>query len=68
MMIENRGQPIRGSCFFRDFCAHCGEPMRVKKSALGCKNYCQDCNGLPAAPAHTGLCQRQRYKLGHTDG
>ena len=42
--MEQRGEPIAGSHLFRDFCAVCGEPIRVPEVKLGLpRNYCLDC-------------------------
>jgi hypothetical protein len=39
------GDPIKGSKFFRDYCANCSEPMRVTGPRVGEENYCWDCDG-----------------------
>jgi len=62
-----RGKPIPGSCYYRDFCALCGEPIRVPKSRLNVPNVCRDCRGHQAPPPRTGLTKRQRYGLARTD-
>ena len=42
--MEQRGEPIAGSHLFRDFCAVCGEPIRVPEEKRGLpRNYCLDC-------------------------
>jgi|GEM_PF-4956940 len=66
--MDKRGQPIRGSSLYREYCHHCGEPIRVRQGQLGQEVYCQDCDGSKPPPAHAGLCKRQRTKLGKTDG
>jgi hypothetical protein len=65
-MSEDVGAPIPGSRFVRDFCANCGEPMRICPDRVGEENYCSECE--PPAPAHIGLCKRQRCGLRNTDG
>jgi hypothetical protein len=42
--MEQRGEPIAGSQLFRDFCAVCGEPIRVSVEKRGLpQNFCIDC-------------------------
>lgn len=42
--MEQRGEPIPGSHLFRDFCAVCGEAIRVSADKRGLpRNYCLDC-------------------------
>lgn len=42
--MEQRGEPIAGSHLFRDFCAVCGEPIRVPEEKRGLpRNFCIDC-------------------------
>lgn len=42
--MEQRGEPIPGSHLFRDFCAVCGEAIRVPEEKRGLpRNYCLDC-------------------------
>jgi len=42
--MEQRGEQIAGSQLFRDFCAVCGEPIRVTAEKRGLpKNFCLDC-------------------------
>jgi len=47
--MEAYGSRIRGSCLYRAFCAHCGEPMRVTAASLydehghRLRQYCRDC-------------------------
>lgn len=45
-----QGDPIKGSRFFRTFCARCGVPMRVKSSDLEKDHECESC-----APQHRGV-------------
>lgn len=52
------GDPIPGSVYVRDYCAVCGEPIRVApRSKLGLKE-CDDCAGL--IPAKVLSQQRAR--------
>lgn len=37
------GSPIRGSAYVRDYCAGCGEPIRVVSGTTGW-NLCEICN------------------------
>lgn len=52
--MERRGDPIKGSKLFREFCDTCGEPMRVTLTRVGIKDLCkcEKCRGphtfLPA--------------------
>ena len=39
--MEERGDPIPGSKFLRDFCAECEEPIRV--TSISTQNYCHEC-------------------------
>lgn len=39
--MEERGDTIVGSRFIRDFCADCGEPIRV--ISIETPNYCTEC-------------------------
>lgn len=42
--MEQRGEPIAGSHLFRDFCAVCGEAIRIPEEKRGLpRNYCLDC-------------------------
>jgi hypothetical protein len=42
--MEQRGEPIAGSHLFRDFCAVCGEPIRVPAEKRGLpRNFCLGC-------------------------
>jgi len=47
--MEAYGGRIRGSCLYRAFCAHCGEPIRVEHAMLyddhghRLQHYCRDC-------------------------
>lgn len=66
--MEAKGQPIPGSRYYRDFCAQCRAPIRVPKDALRHGNCCSDCTGGGPPAPHTGLCKRQRSKLGKTTG
>jgi len=47
--MEDRGQPIKGSRFYREFCSECEEPMRVTKEKVGVGLLCEQCN-----PKHKG--------------
>jgi len=52
------GDPIPGSAYVRDYCAVCGDPIRVApRSKLGLKE-CDDCRGL--IPAKVLSQQRAR--------
>jgi hypothetical protein len=64
-----RGMAIPGSKYYREFCYRCKDPMRVQWDLVGKKVSCDDCAHLKhIPPAHTGLCKRQRSKLGKTTG
>lgn len=42
--MEQRGDPIAGSQLFRDYCAVCGEAIRVTAEKRGLpRNFCLDC-------------------------
>lgn len=42
--MEARGEPIPGSSLYRDFCAICGEPIRVPADKRDLpRNFCLDC-------------------------
>lgn len=51
--MERAGERIQGSKFVRDFCARCGEPIRVatifdeKVPDRRIENYCNDCDPRP---------------------
>lgn len=53
---EGRGEPIPGSRYVRDFCAGCGEPIRVTQRLLddakGCPvpHFCDRCGTRPMGP------------------
>jgi hypothetical protein len=53
---ETRGAPIPGSVYVRDFCAGCGEPIRVSAQRLrgtgrvSLPNYCDVCGERPMGP------------------
>ena len=48
---EKRGEPIAGSRWYRNFCARCGEPLRVEaKLATAVDLACRDCD-----PPHLGV-------------
>jgi hypothetical protein len=56
------GQPIEGSRFFRAFCCHCGDPIRV--SMPGDDHRCHACEPAYSIPAPwENLTQRQRCCL-----
>jgi hypothetical protein len=40
---SDRGQPIAGSKLFREYCAECGDPMRVAHDQVGKKPVCEAC-------------------------
>lgn len=40
---SDRGQPIQNSRYFREYCAECLEPMKVKKDQVGQKPLCDHC-------------------------
>ncbi len=62
-MMEQRGEAIASSRFYRDFCERCSEPIRVKFDDLKKANHCDDCYNAHPPGAHTGLVKRQRAKL-----
>lgn len=66
--MEQRGDAITNSWFYRDFCEACGEPIRVRLGDLKKANHCDDCYNARPPAAHTGLVKRQRTKLGKTTG
>ena len=39
----DRGNQITGSKLFREYCAECGEPMRVTREQIGTHPRCEDC-------------------------
>jgi hypothetical protein len=39
----DRGQPIEGSRYFREYCAECGEAMKVTHDMVGKKPVCEHC-------------------------
>lgn len=39
-----RGDAIAGSRFYREFCATCETPIRVRTEQTFRRNYCEDCN------------------------
>jgi len=44
--MSKRGERIHGSRMFRDFCLHCGEPMRIaEQDKCTGRNYCLECCG-----------------------
>ncbi|MBI2826539.1 MAG: hypothetical protein HYX69_17850 [Planctomycetia bacterium] len=40
---SDRGHPIPGSKYVREYCAECGEPMKVTPDKVGTAPVCQDC-------------------------
>lgn len=40
---SDRGKPIPGSRYFREYCAECREPMGVTQDKVGKKPVCDDC-------------------------
>lgn len=69
--MEPRGALIAGSRFYRDFCARCSEPIRVRYVNDTVENYCEKCD--PKKPPQLAEIQRgggtlspkQRARLGH---
>src|SRR3989304_5787073 len=55
---EEFGKPVPNSKYFRDFCASCGEPIRVSSEKLYDDNFCRDCDCHP-------LKDGSVTKLGH---
>jgi len=49
MVMEEHGDSVINSLFFRAFCCGCGTPMRVKKSELDIRHWCETCD-----PKHIG--------------
>lgn len=41
-----RGDAIAGSRFYREFCATCGTPIRVRSEQTFRRNHCEDCNPI----------------------
>lgn len=39
----DRGQPIQGSKYFREYCAECEEPMKVSPDKVGANPVCESC-------------------------
>jgi hypothetical protein len=39
----DRGQPISGSKYFREYCAECDEPIKVRRDQVGKNPVCDDC-------------------------
>ena len=76
--MEAKGAKIKGSRFIRDFCARCGEPMRVVRirdsNGIPVEHFCKECNpGRPpqfAARQEGGgnLSARQLARLGQHQG
>jgi len=58
---------IPGSKYFREYCACCGEPMRVVGEDVGTEPWCVSCRHGPPAQ-HTGLTPRQKHGLKNTGG
>ncbi len=42
---SDRGQPIPGSRYFREYCAECDEPIMVKGCRVGTNPICDHCSG-----------------------
>jgi hypothetical protein len=42
--MEKKGEKIEGSRYYRDFCAGCGEPMRVVRVDPNIPPYCEQCS------------------------
>jgi hypothetical protein len=40
---SDRGQPVTGSKYFREYCSCCGEPMKVTPEKVGTKPVCDHC-------------------------
>lgn len=62
------GDPIEGSKLVRDYCAFCFAAVRVREAGA---STCEKCDMISTGPAikppHTGLTDRQKYGLRHTD-
>jgi cytochrome c1 len=41
--LTDRGDEIKGSQYFREYCYTCGTAMRVQFADLEHENYCTDC-------------------------
>jgi hypothetical protein len=41
----DRGEPIKGSKYFREYCAECQEPMKVPADQVGNNPVCEECCG-----------------------
>jgi hypothetical protein len=53
-LIElQRGEPIPDSIYVRDFCADCGEAIRVPDARIGKANRCDKCRRVWAPAAAT---------------
>jgi hypothetical protein len=44
--LPDRGKPIPGSKYFREYCDECREPMKVKKTQVGTKRRCESCRAI----------------------
>ena len=63
-----RGDPIPGSRLFRNFCARCGEAIRVEEARRDRTDEgCRDCYPDAPPPAHASLTPRQRACVSRTD-
>jgi hypothetical protein len=55
----DRGAPIPGSAYYRDYCPRCNAPMRVARNRIGDNNYCEDCD-----PPHIGVGRHRGSAIG----
>lgn len=61
------GSRIKGSYLVRDYCASCGESIRVAPGMIG-RNYCQSCGSSPRpfVPTTAHRPEGQAHGLGRT--
>lgn len=56
---EKRWEKIENSRYYRDFCVHCGEPIRIFSKDIYKENSCNICNG------HSSIDRRHICNLNH---
>ena len=70
--MEKRGEKIKNSKLYRDFCFGCGAPIRVRKSDLRMDNHseiklrnvCEDCEGHQAGMIRGEKARTAAQKVG----
>lgn len=66
--MEKRGEKIKGSNLYRDFCYVCKTPIRIVKTELGQTHYCEICNpdrhiGCSSPKETFSRVDEERYSL-----